>query len=593
MARDTPPSDHSFVARLLDRLKRHPIVLLLVTIGAVVAFATNLRANLMNWIQPDPPPVVRMQRFQLSGDAVSLMLLGRMDDRLQKTLGGRPVVWRNSVYDQAVTLHNRFARPLGTNELNETDGNELHGIGGETLLLSGAVARTMGLDPQKVFAMTGAPPNNGWRVAFVAEATPAEISNAMATGELPAPNLLFSRHVSCAVAMRLLAEVGEPESAFYASLVKDGCGELKVPLTARYEDISCGGEGWQVTLTLPKIRMDVLVIANLSEKPIRLNKISGPALAGSRVGDGTLTGEERLIIPTALLLESPSMDESSALPTLPIAQLTLPSVQSDLRITFYSTTVVEPAGDRPDSTEAAGSPDGGEVAAPPAADAAVMDAAVVDTVVDAGEAAQTTTRVPQFTLSVQELVNAYEDVRATPSKPIHIVPELEISSLEVDGVDIAVQPVDAGGTYISNSSVGASCPHLLLAGPDGQAIQLGKILIGRDSPARLGTNRRHLQSWPAGIAVAEADPEVTYLHGIKAVCEEADGSRSEYPGKFPSLASTAFPIRLAKGEQMAFTFGRPAAPGRCATIYVEVAGYYVPTTGQLAAALRMSKGFAP
>lgn len=563
----TPPGGNSTTSGIIEKIKNHPIIAVLAALGLAIAFLANLMKNLKDF-EPtaDAAPVVRIQRFQVSGDAVSLMLLGKIDDRLKETLGGRPVVWQNDVYRATLDLHRRFARPLGANQISETLSDpERQSISADTPLIKGAIDQSIRIDPERAFALAGQPvEQQSWQIAFVEEMTAAELPPAILTGALPAPAVQFSKTISCKEAGDLLRAEKAPESRLYAELAKDSCTDMKIPIIARFLDDSCGGEGWNVELILPRMSMSVLVIQNISGKPIKINKIVGGDGSEKRVGDGSLLPEDRLIIPTSLSLDIHQPEPDETLPTIALAKLSLPDENVEQRIKFNSRAGVEEEAPASDENAENQTAEAAQVDSTSEDEGEQSEAAVVTPV--------TEKLTPQFELSVQQIRERYGDARSAATNRTNIVPEYVVAKLEVDGMDVSVDPASAGGTYISNSYPGASCPHLYMAVEGKANVSLGKILVGRDSPARMGSNRRHLPSWPDKIIVAEHDPEITYLNGISLTCERADGTVHR-----EAASMAQFPVTLNRGEQIPFSFDKPAPVHNCQTIYVEVSGYYIPT----------------
>ncbi|MEH6434263.1 hypothetical protein [Massilia sp. DD77] len=613
MPQDDVSADKSSVlVRFIERLKKHPVTLIIVALGAAVAFAAALKQNVEQLApKEDAPPLVRVQHFQVSGDAVSLMLMGKIDGKLKDLLGGRPIVWQNDIYRAAEALHRRFGRPLGANSFNESLSDaEAKSISSETPLISGAMQQSLGIPAEEAFAHLGQPiMGKDWQIAFVEEMTPLEISEAMASGEMQASTVQFSKLIGCDKVLHLLRSTDAAEQDLYAELAKGACRGMKFAVTARYLDTSCGGQGWEVILTLPQIRMDVLVVQNISDKPIKINKIVSPNHEPMRVGDGTLLKEDRLIIPTGLSLANSGGANLEPTPVFPLSRLRPLTTGLDRSISFVTTPEIDtgaaaeedavapeslPSNDEAtegvEESESGESPGPNESAAPGQAssseslptgetgttiDTVAVNGAEVPSAQPDGEVQPRTVTV--FALTAREILQRYGDAQLLASSSASIAPDYLVADLEVNGRRIAVDPISAGGTYISNSFPGGSCPRLYLLTNDGALRGIGKILVGRNAKALLGSNRRHLTEWPEQIIVRELDPETSYLHDVSVVCERPDGSTFRAPGTLARSTKPEYPLTLKQGQKIAFGFAAPPVADECETIYVEVSGYYIET----------------
>jgi len=88
--------------RLVGKIKDHPVGAAVLVGVAIVGFLGGPQkvAELVAEKEDTPPPV-RVQYYSVSGHAISLLLVGKLDSQLSKVLGGKPIVWQNAVYDQA------------------------------------------------------------------------------------------------------------------------------------------------------------------------------------------------------------------------------------------------------------------------------------------------------------------------------------------------------------------------------------------------------------------------------------------------------------------------------------------------------------
>lgn len=591
---ETPSANSSTTARIVAKLKDHPITLAILAIGAVVAFVANFWEDIHK-LRPveDPPPLVRVQRFQVSGDAVSLMLIGKIDGRLKELLGGRPIVWQNGVYGAAKELHSRFAKPLGSNTFDESFSGEEHkATSPQTPLISGAIGGLVALDAESTFSLLGIPSEDRrWKISFIEEMTPSEISAAMAKGTMPAGSVAFSQLLNCDQAAKLLADSDMNEAGLYAELAQGKCERIRFPVVATYLDEACGGTGWSVDLFLPKLTMNVLVIQNISGKPAKINRIIGLDGSTNRVGDGTLLPEDRLIIPTGLHLEMTDESRELSTPTIPLNKLPKTIAKLKKPIVFMASEELQLV---PENVEPSSSTDSGN--ADPAAQAMPSESETTTSVTkdrpvnenkstsqeEVTEASPSSSASPVpgqkavFSLTPQQIADSYEVPSAPSSESEKLTAEYVVSRLEVNGITIPVDPISAGGMYISNSFPGGSCPHLYMVADGKLPVYLGKILVGRSSKAHLGSDRRHLRTWPDKITVSEKDPEITYLHGIKVSCELDDGRVVDSPG-IPMAGVLRYPLIMHRGEEREFRFDKKIAEEQCSAMYVEVKGYYVPT----------------
>ncbi|MFC5512059.1 hypothetical protein ACFPOU_13110 [Massilia jejuensis] len=614
---ETPSANSSTTARIVAKLKDHPITLAILAIGAVLAFVANFWEDIHK-LRPieDPPPLVRVQRFQVSGDAVSLMLIGKIDGRLKELLGGRPIVWQNGVYRAAKELHSRFAKPLGSNTFDESFSGEEHkATSPETPLISGAVGGLVALDAESTFSLLGIPSEDKrWKISFIEEMTPNEISAAMAKGTMPAGSVAFSQLLNCGQAAKLLADSDMNEADLYAELAQHKCERIRFPVVATYLDAACGGTGWSVALFLPKLTMNVLVIQNISGKPAKINRIIGLDGSTNRVGDGTLLPEDRLIIPTGLHLEMTNESRELSTPTIPLNKLPKTIAELSKPIVFMASEEPQLVPENVELSLSTDSENASANSAPPelvphknahesdiaeaddAAQAMPSESETTTSVTKDGpvnenesisqeevtEAAPSSSASPVpgqkavFSLTPQQITGSYELPSAPSSESEKLTAEYVVSRLEVNGITIPVDPISAGGMYISNSFPGGSCPHLYMVADDKLPVYLGKILVGRSSKAHLGSDRRHLRTWPDKITVSEKDPEITYLYGIKVSCELGDGRVVDSPG-IPTAGVLRYPLIMHRGEEREFRFDKQIVEEQCSAMYVEVKGYYVPT----------------
>ncbi|MBK6006845.1 hypothetical protein JJB11_12160 [Ramlibacter ginsenosidimutans] len=566
----------SRITRLISRLKRHPVVILL---AAVAATATTAFSVFDGWHkfseaqrpQETPPPSFRVRYFDISGHGISFLLIGKLDAHLQEVLGGRPVVWQNAVYAELRELHNEFAQsgmdPGYEFRSEALSQKQLAELPKNVALLPYAASEDIDLEPVPFIDEQKPWTSRDWVVSFREQATPNEIDSGLKSGEFPASSLLFSRDATCSEVADLVSH-GAAEKDDFLKHVSAACGPFRIPLLAYFKDAGCGEGGWALTAILPRLSLRVAVIEPIGGKPIRISKIEqeqtfGPlsARAGQkettlgRVGDGTLAPEERLVVPLNLTFEAGARAGTPEIAkTIPRQRLKHTEGYPDQEVSFVGDLVfVKPEATGPAAAASGGSEPGAQSDQP-----------------GADQKGSEIFRMKPATLFARYGVAPAIDTRVSPG----ITSSVKLTGMVVNNVKYPVEQVKAGATYITAEFEGGSCPRVYMEGLNAPMVQVGKILTGRDSLAKAGSNRLHLAYWPSRLQIVESEPETTHLEDLKVVCEGQDGAREVIEAVRDDKPMTAWPVVLEKGQSAAFVF--EPEPHDCTTIFVDARGYYIP-----------------
>lgn len=565
-------SNNTLYDRILEKCKNHPfvvVILLAVAVLAGIASVTESWHTLIeNLNKEDPSPKVSEQYYSFSGHAISLLLLGKLDAQLQKHIGGTPLVWKNKVFDELRLLHNQFGIPLNSQaflDSEDADRKDFESIPKSAVFLPATVYREVIFDQETEALGLGDPVTSPeWKVAFVKEQTKSELVSALKQGATNASNFAFSRKVSCKKGIELLAKSGHETVDMFKHISAPGCDGLEFDVVARYLDAGCGGDGWEVKMYLPRLVLRTAVIRNVSSAAIKINKIvfeasraTGIQAAAqmqkigdveSSVGDGTLSQQDRLIIPLGVHFDA-----------RPEGRDVADQLQTYSKVQFTSAELEEAVAGK---------------------DAIDLLAYVFEN----GESQEQAQGEPSQTvigkIAAARLQQDYGFMPAEQqAQEASIGTILSPKSIEVDGRRRSSHTVQMGGTYISEMYEAGSCPYLYFQEDGGRPVYIGKILIGRDSAKKAGRNVRHVPSWPERIIVSEEELEITYLRSVRAVCEKPDGQKLvRLPVNTDLISRAGQSLLLKKGEAVTAAFEPLDRSQQCTAIYIEVEGHYIPET---------------
>lgn len=555
--------------RLVGKIKDHPVGAAVLVGVAIVGFLGGPQkvAELVAEKEDTPPPV-RVQYYSVSGHAISLLLVGKLDSQLSKVLGGKPIVWQNAVYDELRNLHNRFAQPLGNLALT-TDDEELRRISDSLAFIAAAAfreidERSINMENAVHTSLRDPLKGNGWKIAFAKETPKSELLAELKSGTLAASKLIFSKRLTCAEGLELLK--GTDVADFYQHVTQAGCKDLSFDVVAQFRDLGCGDAGWHLSLRLPRLELRLAVVQNITGKAIKLNKLRlravrangvealPPALAAKTVdgavGDGTLVPEERLVVPLGLRFENAPGPRQSA---SDVQSYSASEVGNILQSKSSMANRIDLVGvfQAEDESRAGGNPSDGQ-----------------------------DPRFVRRSIGQIELTRIIDSYGFTPREAMeqhaYIGTVLTPEKIVVNGIERDVHTVNLGGLYISDHYEGGSCPYVYarLAGEQRQF--LGEILIGRDSESKSGTNLKSLPSWPQEIILSEEEDETTFLRSARAICETQAGEQHvRLPGNGGALFSPG-PHVIARGESVTLIFPPLDPQIRCETAFLEVSGYYIP-----------------
>ena len=487
---------------------------------------------------PDVPPKVRIQYFDVKGYAISYLLQGFLDENLQKSLGGKPVVSKNMVFKQIEKLQSEYGEPPSEPLLsNELDESGLSKLPRSTYIMPFSIGRSYDITDDEFISnvFLGNPLRGAdWSVAFNRGLTKNEISSSIKSKKIPVDYITFTKKLSC-------KELDYPATELLKRIDSENCLGMKFEVTAQY-DQSCS-DGWNGIVNIPGLSLELLILSNISDKPIKIDKIkyssvnangsnvfkdSQAAPQSDIVGDGTLLPSERLVIPIGLRFSQDSTQEGIT-EVFSQEEIRLNDIQinkgQDVNLEVYS------------SNE---------------------------------NVRQTVGRI-----GLGDLKERYTKQEHTKNDGLpYIGTKLAIQSIDVDGVSQEVHPIRLGSMYISESVPGASCPYVTLVDKDGSKTSIGKTLVSRDNKSKQGWDVISLKEWPDSIIIEERDAETTYLKDIYLVCEHHNGIVETRKPVNPIKSDSD--LKIDQGKDHAFQFDPLGIDMPCDSISMRINGYYVP-----------------
>lgn len=588
------PSEKNLYDKTIDRLKNSHWVVTLLILAAILAGISASTTHIKGLIEifipnEDPSPKFSVKYYTIGGHAISLLLTGTLEPSLQKQLGGRPIVWKNSVFDELRILHNKYA--LQSEDYIEFSGagltaEQLESLNKTTKLIPFSTHHSfIAPNPETVFDLEqiGDPLKaSGWKIAFIKERPVSEITAEINNGEIFLTRLLFSKRIPCRDAAIVFEKLNTP----IASLLKENngsaCQDLDFQITAQYYDDECAGEQhWLVSVDMPGLEMSTAIIENISDKPITVKnllldvkKTNGigllshskiaPQVKGT-IGDGTLQTKDRLIIPLSLRFSTEFHDTNYNPPLETYQYSEIGADKIDVLIAKHPTVNLMVMTSPPETDDAK----------PETSDEENIEPN--ESVTDTPPSLQPITFASMPSELLRTRYGFTPDENKNPELP-YIGTILTPKTVEINGIKQEIHEIQLGGMYVSDSISGASCPYLFTKNADGGVVPLGKILVGHNQMAKDGVDARHLKSWPSTLLLKEIDPEVTHLRSAALICETTQGEIITRHSINDLQHNNQTATILKQGEEISLNF--PPLPEKvvCKSVFARIGGYYIPET---------------
>lgn len=575
-----PKKDNGSIRKpsALDRVKRHPMVALVIAISALTAGAATFTASLSKirefFLRQDAPPSVQEMQLDLSGQAIALVLEGRLDASIGEAVDAKPIVWRNPLFEEALRLQRTFLYNAPPNE----DGVLLFNSG--TTENESDVEVGMKLVPQfeahfipprlNRYGSWAAPPSDPdatlswkdeyqseedgesiinderWNVAFLADQPLGEIASSIRNNDVSADSLIFSRKASCQDVLARLDGYGLARATLLTRYLKEGCTDTDFDEIAKYVEDACAGQSyWSSQILVPRITLSVAAIKNISKEPVSIEleygsgRVVGVSPASTatlshrkaKVGDGVLPAGHALIVPLGLSFSSddvPGFSSEHDIDVYPREAIS----SSMLRTLMASDSIELHTTSFDDQTEPSS----------------------------------------YFISSSRLLKNYGFSPMSRDRRPRSIGPIVKLTSLRVNGVSRTAHSKVGSEMYITAETTGGSCPYLYATDSKGESTHLGTILVGRDNVSKRGLDYRMVSQWPSTATIVERDAELTTLHGVWAVCQQPDLTLTRVSGL--QNGTSKWPITLRRYESATFEFPPQHGGASCSAYFLVTDGFY-------------------
>ncbi len=282
---------------------------------------------------------------------------------------------------------------------------------------------------------------------------------------------------------------------FYADVCRSGLPESLLPLSVKYDEC---GNSTEVNMETPLLQMRVLVLENITNKPVEVGQF-----------------HFRLVNPGRDVLAVRTRAENDRL---------LASTTSDSG-GWYQPHVLKPGEKvivplelllKPDTANSPGTP----AETPRANRRACANRLLADrelqtvAIMYEGKDPQRPRPTSLMTVAKQKFIDMLlrEPVRSLETDEFVYGPSIVLDSIDVDGPKYAIEPFDPMNiAYFSGYGEG-SCPFLYCwRNADEDWVKKGTILTGRSSKALEGTTTIEVTNFDGIVKLAEEEDEISYV----------------------------------------------------------------------------------
>jgi hypothetical protein len=280
---------------------------------------------------------------------------------------------------------------------------------------------------------------------------------------------------------------------FYADVCRAGLPEHLLPVTVMFDE--CGGST-EVDIETPLLQMRILVLENITNKPVELGQFHFRLVNPGRgvLAVRTRAENERLLASAAADSQSwyqPHVLKPGEKVIVPLELLLKPDSSNRPEASVASTRATRRA-----------------CANRLLADRELQTVAIMYE----GKGPQRTT--PLMTMPKQKFIDALlrESIQAWEGEEFIYGPSIGLDSVDVDGPKYAIEPFDPMNIAYFSGSAEGSCPFLYCRrARDGRWLKEGTILTGRSSKERAGTTTLEVRNFDGVVRVSEEEEETSYV----------------------------------------------------------------------------------
>lgn len=563
----------NLVDRIKDSRLAAPFLFVAVCLGATFSFWDSASNFYKNTIQKEASPSpFRATYRDIRGHALSMLVSGQLEEPLEKHIGARPIILKNEVFDQIFYMQKNFSKALDTPEwvvyFDETDFN--HGMEGNSskLVSNSALGRKyLGL----TFEPTGGgtpldtslifPDGNfdfSWHLTLHGSPFDPDrksLKKSLPQGIMSASQVTFRREIEPEEMIQMLdAEDGD----LLKHLTRNGFPDsfnFYIKMTSR----ECSG--WEIQHVFPRLSARILVIENITEKPVSieelsgeffpqiglLDKPSGKVQAISKKFSGLfLKPSEAMIVPVSIFMDW----EEGAMATWTDKDFEVegkvPFSQIERENDFREYITIVEAFDDPmyyfqcdnnSKCEMRDLPDDEKV-----------DFFKVPSKLFAGDFSEPKSEESVFYYS-----------------------SLELSEISINGRRYDIHKDSGENIFISHGYGFGSCPYI--ATQSGKL--LGSFLTGRKSKEKEGIYVKKVPERERSFVLSELEKEVSYIKSSPMFCTDRHGNTSRIQPEQEILRETNQDyLVLEQGDSFLLTFSNKGGVDKQCEIHFF--GFYVP-----------------
>jgi hypothetical protein len=510
----------------IERLKNNKFIALILVFIASVTGAIQVYDSVSGFIKTAlsgeaKKPTIRTTYHYVRGYGISLILDGSLDDALQSMVGGKPLVWKNEIYNKLLSLQNEYAitwkgayedyisvEPMQSFIPAEEFGKfdylpssfQFYKDHVFSFSMDGTITgRYENQGESYINEMFPADLNRGWHINITHspfdEDSKKGFEDSIKNGRVPAEYIKFSRSLTAQQAKGLFGS----EDYFYQGITKHGYPDSF--FNAVVSQDFCGGS-WSLLVSTPLLGLQVLVIENLTSEAIFLDKlmykvstsdgiVEKSKLAYSKqsvakLGDGILKPDERLIIPLNLVYayeydkttEADHQDWNEPLDV---------SVEHLTKLTEHLETIVIDGISRNHECQ------------------------------DTNDCKESNLNL---SMPKSEFLKGLQ-LDTVDSSSMYYLASMKMDTVYVNGVQHNIRPTNESSIFVSRGSESGSCPYLFSS----EGENLGKILTGRDSKSEEGVYVKRLNGNFSRFTLKELEREISYIKWAKLECRSSSNSK--------------------------------------------------------------------
>lgn len=155
-------------------------------------------------------------------------------------------------------------------------------------------------------------------------------------------------------------------------------------------------------------------------------------------------------------------------------------------------------------------------------------------------------------------------------------PSERVESIQANGTIYPVRAENPKTFIIRSQYEFGSCPIVYTRIPNGNWQNEGRILTGRISRARSGTDELRLQRFDGSVLLREIEPEMSFFDSLYVVLKLRNGREVRlYPTNVNLGKGSGHQLRLKPWEQVEVHFEKSLASDAASQIVLVASGYYV------------------